>query len=174
MVRRLATITILWTLAACGACTNGGDTRDTSNAGAVATNDSAAVPGAAPSPPEGTVAQSQGQSFEQFWAAFRGAVLAGQKETIASVTRFPFETRGPSDDDPVRRHDRRGFPFLLDSLLGQESGMGDSETTRQLIQRTTTLTDRNVTPGAQQARVGDFVFLRTAGRWWFTRAYTDE
>ncbi len=45
---------------------------------------------------------AQQQSLQEFWTAFRGAVLAGDKNKIASMYKFPFETKGTSDDDPVR------------------------------------------------------------------------
>lgn len=168
MAGLLATRVALSAFMTFAACTAGSDAP-----GSARSDTQAAQSGAAP-PAEASIATAQTESFERFWQAFRQAILAGDRNTIAAVTRFPFETRGPSDDDPVGKRDRAGFPALLDSLLAQESGMGDSETTRQFIERTTTLTERNVAPGAKEARVGDFFFVNTDGRWWFARAYTDE
>ena len=48
-------------------------------------------------------AQLAVSDFSDFWQRFRSAALAGNVEQIADLTRFPFETRGPLDGDPVRR-----------------------------------------------------------------------
>ena len=168
MAGLLATRIGVAALVALAACTRGGDAH-----GDASSDTQVAQPGALATS-EGGIASAQTDSFERFWAAFRQAILAGDKNKIVAVTRFPFETRGPSDDDPVRKHERAAFRTLVDALLAGESGSASGGTTRQLIERTTTLTERNVEPGAKEARVGRFYFENVAGRWWFTRAYTDE
>jgi hypothetical protein len=168
MPRLLSTRVGVSALVALAACTGRGEA-----GGSTASDTQAGQSGAAASAEAATVV-AQTESFERFWPAFRQAILAGDKGKIVAVTRFPFETRGPSDDDPVRQHDRAAFPALLDSLLTQQSGSMSGGTTRQLIERTTTLTARNVAPGGKEARVGRFSFQNPDGRWWFTRAYVDE
>jgi hypothetical protein len=166
MPRLLSAFVGMSALVALAACQPGGE--------APGSADTQAAQTGAPPTHESTLTAAQGESFERFWAAFRQAILAGDREKVASVTRFPFETRGPSDDDPVRKHNRAAFPALLDSLLAQQSGSVSGGTTRQLIERTTTPSQRNVAPGAKEARVGRFSFENVDGRWWFTRAYTTE
>jgi hypothetical protein len=169
MARLLATVAAITTFVGLAGCSKGGD------AGGVATTDSPIGQSAATSPPQPDMVAAQGESFERFWMVFRQAVLAGDKDRVASMTRFPFETRGTMDDDPVKTHDRASFLRILDRLLADDAGTtAASETMRQYIERTTTLTERNVAPGDTEARVGNFGFARLGGRWLFTRAYIDE
>lgn len=113
--------------------------------------------------------------FATFWTGFRTAVLAGERDRIASMTEFPFRTRGPLDSDPVRTHDRAGFPRLLDRLLAQDPGTArETSTMRRLIQDKTAITERDVNSMGNQARVGNFVFRKVGEHWVFTLAYLDE
>ncbi|MDB4985726.1 MAG: hypothetical protein JWN04_904 [Myxococcaceae bacterium] len=61
------------------------------------------------------------ERLEVFWLAFRTAVAWGDKEAIADLARFPFETRGSDDSNPVREHDRAALIAMLDKLLEQDS-----------------------------------------------------
>jgi len=143
-----------------------------SGAGQVAATSASGASGATG---QSALVAAQTQPFDRFWAAFRQALLAGDKASIASVTRFPFETRGTSDDDPVKKYDRAAFPRVLDTLLAQQSDEGaDNETVRQFVSRTTTLPPRAVGDTGQDAAVGPFSFVRTGGRWQLTRVYTSE
>jgi hypothetical protein len=60
------------------------------------------------------------EGFQKFWSDFRQAVLAGDKEKVASMTQFPFKTRGLLDTDPVSTHDHGGFLRIFDRLLEQD------------------------------------------------------
>jgi hypothetical protein len=121
--------------------------------------------------------------FRAFWAAFRGAALAGDTVRVARLTRFPFRTRGTSDGDPVRQVARARFAALfVGPLLDSDPGLAAApETMRALIERTSVPDDRAVDPGGLRARVGDFVFERqrrsarsAVERWRFVMAYVDD
>lgn len=117
-------------------------------------------------------------TFVAFWAEFRRAALAGDTARVVALTRFPFRTRGPMDDDPVRRHARPAFPRLFfGRLLAADPGLRPTpDTMRDLLARTERPRGDAVDPGRRDARVGDFVFAR-AGRgapWRFTMAYTPD
>ena len=119
--------------------------------------------------------QSPLDGFRKFWSDFRQAALAGNREKVASMTGFPFRTRGPLDSDPVKTYDRASFLGILDKLLEQDSGLGrQPETMRRFIERTATVTDKMLGDGGATARVGAFSFQRMGGLWRFTSAYVDE
>ncbi len=109
----------------------------------------------------------------EFWTAFRAAVAATDREALASLTEFPFQTRGPSDRDPLVPRDRGSFQRIVGQLLEADPGMRPQpETMRDLIARTSDL--RPSPAGGTTARLGSFVFREVQGRWRFTMAYLDE
>ena len=113
--------------------------------------------------------------FQKFWSEFREAALAGNKEKIASLTEFPFETRGQLDESRVMKHDRASFLSILDKLLDQDTGLSpEPEPMRRLIGRMTRMTAKELGDDGQTARVGGFVFQRIKDRWVFTMAYVEE
>lgn len=116
------------------------------------------------------------ESFENYWPVFHTAIQNNDREKVASLTRFPFETRGDSDDDPVKKLGRDQFMQALDSLLNEDPGllMTGKETQREHIARSAKLTARQYSSGDESARVGVFQFEKQDGRWWFTRAYITE
>jgi hypothetical protein len=118
MARLLATVAAITTFVGLAGCSKGGD------AEGVATTDSPIGQSATTSPPQPDMVAAQGESFERFWMVFRQAVLAGDKDRVASMTRFPFETRGTMDDDPVKTHDRASFLRILDRLLTDDDADG--------------------------------------------------
>lgn len=115
-------------------------------------------------------------ALEAYWPAFRSAVEHNDPEKIAALTRFPFETRGDSDDDAVRKLTREQFLQALDSMLNEDPGllMNGKETQRQHIARSADLTERQYARGDESARVGVFQFDKQSSRWWFTRAYVSD
>lgn len=124
-------------------------------------------------------AVSAGESFatfEAYWPAFRAAIESSDKQRIASLTRFPFETRGDSDDDTVKKLTREQFLQALDAMLKEDPGllMNGKETQREHIARSATLTSRQYASGDETARIGNFHFEKHANEWWFTRAYVSE
>jgi hypothetical protein len=113
------------------------------------------------------------QALDQFWSAFRAAVAARDPGAIASLSEFPFKTRGPLDGDPVVAYDRPSFLRIVDRLFDQDTGMKpEPEAMRELIARTSRL--QVSSPGGSSARLGAFVFQSSEGRWRFTMAYLDE
>jgi hypothetical protein len=174
MLRRQAILAVASALLAAGGCAAPDDERAAAGreSGSVQAGSTTAASEAAG---QSSLVAAQTQSFDRFWTAFRQAVIAGDKNRIVSMTYFPFETRGTSDDDPVRTHDRASFLGILDRLLADDAGMqATPEPMRRYVERMTTLTDRNHEPGATEAGVGNFRFRLVGGRWLFTRAYMDD
>jgi hypothetical protein len=114
--------------------------------------------------------------FAAYWPEFREAVASGDRDKIAALTRFPFETRGDSDDDAVRKLGREEFLRALDSMLNEDPGLlvDGKETQRQYIARSAKLNARDYTSGDESAHVGVFLFEKHGNRWWFTRAYVSD
>lgn len=112
--------------------------------------------------------------FAKFWDDFRSAVLQGRAAQTAALTHFPFKTRGTMDDDPVVAHDRPWFLRSYKNLLAVDPGLSDGPwTMRKLIEQTTGAVANDAVSG-NRARIGDFLFEKINGRWWFTFAYFDE
>ena len=108
--------------------------------------------------------------FGSFWTMFRRAALENDITTLVTMTRFPLESRGPTDSDPVVRITREEFPQRFRSLLEQDSGMrAEPETLRECIERMVTV---NVITGS--ARVADLAFEQVEGRWWLVRVYRSK
>jgi hypothetical protein len=119
-------------------------------------------------------ADTAAKEFQSFWTEFRQAIMANDKEKVASMTRFPFKTRGTMDSDPVKKRAKESFLNILDKLLQTDPGLSaEPGTMRQLIERQATVTSKEVTT-QNFARVGDFVFEKAQGKWLFTMAFWDE
>jgi hypothetical protein len=115
------------------------------------------------------------EEFRNFWGQFRSSVLAGDKEQVASLTLFPFKTRGMLDSDPTRLHDRRAFIEMFDKLVMQDTGLKkEPEPMRDLIQRIETPQRQTVHKQQAMERIGNFVFQRIDHEWRFVMAYLDE
>ncbi|MBI2096501.1 MAG: hypothetical protein HYT43_02625 [Candidatus Taylorbacteria bacterium] len=117
--------------------------------------------------------EREAENFQSFWRTFRAAVVAGDTNGVMARTAFPFKTRGPLDDDPVKTHPAEEFPAMLAMLLRQDAGVAAAETPmKDLIARTDTVAERNFDRGHKTVRLGAFVFQVVDGKWWFTMAYT--
>jgi hypothetical protein len=129
-------------------------------------------------PPESAPPESRAaQTFQEFWSEFRGAVKADDKDKIASLTAFPFETRGGDDSDPVKKHDKASFLKILDRLLDSDSGVARKDKMRSLIDRKAEISSKDFGYGSEsdgECRVGSFVFKKRNGKWAFTSAFLEE
>jgi hypothetical protein len=142
----------------------------------------AAIPNAAPSsasatnatasdaaPPAGASARER---FNAYWSQFRSAIERNDKQALAALTRFPFETRGTYDDQPVRKHNAARFVEIIDELLEEDAGERKPISMRELILKTTEVTGNGFSE--VQAGVGNFEFLDLRKGWRFVRGYTDR
>lgn len=117
-------------------------------------------------------------SGNQFWHKFRQAVLANKVDQISSLTRFPFEVRGPDDSDPVKNYNRKSFGGIFKRVVVQpvllpSNGNFITKSMLQVIDDKKEITDKDyMIPEAFQ--VEQFEFQRIRGQWFFTRAYLEE
>ncbi len=122
--------------------------------------------------------ERQAQSFDAFWPAFRAAILSGDFEAVAGMTRFPLEVRGELDRDPVRRASRPELPRLLERALAADTGLSLREpiTNRRLIERTEdpVRPARGVVLSSDSARIAAFAFGRTSAGWRLQQVYLPD
>ncbi len=115
--------------------------------------------------------------FDRYWNRFRQAVINGETDTIASMTRLPLWVRGPDDSDPVVYYDRKEFKSILNSLLNQEVSLliGDRvicKTMLKVIKEKKQITEKDFTT-ASVVSVELFEFEKVNGKWLFTRGYLE-
>jgi hypothetical protein len=114
----------------------------------------------------------------QFWKAFKQAVLDDNKETIIALTHFPFEVRETDDSDAVKSYEQKDFDPLYERLISQqvyfpEGGSVSSKSMRQLIEGKPQITPGDfITPNLIQYI--QFEFERIGDKWFFARAYLEE
>jgi hypothetical protein len=123
------------------------------------------------------------QSPQDFWSEFRVAVLANDSAALQKVARFPFVTRGATDDEPNVSHDEAAFAGLLPKILAQDTGLTkEGETVRGYIERHPELPaivsgggqSVPVEADAAQFAVGPLNFAKTGNRWYWVSAYVEE
>lgn len=104
------------------------------------------------------------ESFPEFWKIFRQAILNSDTNQIITMTKFPFQTRGPLDDDPTIEYNKQKFLHVFQAFLNQSNGM-DLEGTTELesIKKTTTPNKTDIVN--DYARIGDLVFNKTKKGW---------
>ncbi|TDW97554.1 hypothetical protein [Dinghuibacter silviterrae] len=113
------------------------------------------------------------ENFFSFWHRFRTAVLDSDTAKIIGMTEFPFQTRGPLDDDPDTSYDKENFIPVFYSLLDQSGGIDTSGATEVDGINKTFYPNKKDTYNDQQARVGDFCFKKTGAGWKLYFAYTN-
>ncbi|BBA34878.1 hypothetical protein sS8_2934 [Methylocaldum marinum] len=116
--------------------------------------------------------------LQAFWTRFRQAVLAYDKNKVATMTRFPFEVRGVYYGDPGKDYNRKGFLAIYERLMVQRisvpSGNVSIEKSMiEFIEDKTEIAPKDVSTESRM-RFEQFVFERVRGRWLFTRAYLEE
>lgn len=115
--------------------------------------------------------------FRFFWVEFRNAVLDNDVATIKSLTRFPFETKGPLEDDPKKKFVAREFDLLWPRLLETDPHSWGPlrDSMKELIARREEPSVEEIsTEPSGQVQVGVFVFRKIKNRWMFTRAIVAE
>jgi hypothetical protein len=109
------------------------------------------------------------------WHIFRQAVINGDSDQAATMTKFPLEVRGEDDSDPVRYYDRKNFSVVFLKLISQQKVLlkGNGLVRRpvvELVKEKLDLVEKDF-QSSNQFRVYDFVFTRTKGRWSFVVGY---
>lgn len=115
------------------------------------------------------------KSAQQYWATFRIAVNQGDLSTIVSLTRFPFEVMGITDESEKRKVLPEEFILLFPSLLKIDPGISVAPTTmRHFVNTNAYLSATFCNTHGNQFRVGAWVFELTSMGWRFSQAFFDE
>jgi hypothetical protein len=101
--------------------------------------------------------------FIEFWQTFRKAIISNDTNAIFSSVKFPFETRGPQDRDPIIKYEQKDFLRVLSAFLKRSNGEPDDI-------RNTEIPDTSGIFGTE-ARVGNLEFNYSSGKWKLTFAY---
>ncbi len=139
-------------------------------------------PGKPVATPEQAASEAATQSPQEFWSSFRVAALAEDGAALKGIARFPFLTRGTTDDESSISHDEPAFAELLPKILAQDTGLSsEGETVRQYIERHPELPPI-ATGGGQSAPVevnatqftaGPLSFEKIGDRWYWVSAYLE-
>jgi len=113
------------------------------------------------------------EDFFTFWKGFRNAVINSDSSKIISMTKFPFQTRGPLDDDPIVTYNSGKFIHIFNAFLNQWNGQELNDTTElDDIKKTVTPNKNDIQKDL--ARVGDLVFNKNAKGWKLVLAYLNN
>ncbi|MBJ6799768.1 hypothetical protein [Geomonas propionica] len=115
---------------------------------------------------------------QDFWSRFRQAVLSGESDSVAAMTKLPLWVRGPDDSDRVVYYGRQDFKTVLKRLLNQEvsilkGGKVISRTMLEVIKEKKNLSSKDLqVPDSLSVEL--FYFQKVGGRWVFTRGYLED
>lgn len=113
------------------------------------------------------------RDFARFWAAFRSAVLADDREALVAMSRLPFTLHGQLDEDADEKVDAAGLQRQLPDLLLQDTGLSaEPQPMLELVERTKQ--PARPARGAKTVRVGQFEFALRPDGWRFAGAYVDR
>lgn len=115
---------------------------------------------------------------QKFWSAFRQAVLVNDKQTLISMTKFPFEVHSVDDSLPVKYYGPVDFPVTFNKILSQSeyllmNGKIVPKTMFGLIYDKKKVTSADLTT-PDFFRFYQLEFENVGGKWTFTRAYLEE
>lgn len=119
----------------------------------------------------------RGSVFRLFWVDFRQAVLDNDVSTVKSLTRFPFETKGPLEEDKRRKFLAKEFDVLWPRLLETDPHSWGPlrDSMKELIgRREEPVVEEIATEPTGKIKVGSFEFQKIKNRWYFTRAIVSE
>lgn len=109
------------------------------------------------------------KSFQEFWVGFRNAVIENDTNKLIQSTKFPLETRGTLDSDPIVKYDKKDFVRVIQKYLKQDTGLGiDNETEFDLIKKLDVYNKNDSqynVPIENWVRVGDFEFKKEGKEW---------
>jgi hypothetical protein len=133
--------------------------------------------------PTAIATEAATQTPQQFWSEFRAAAIAADSAALQKLARFPFVTRGATDDDPSISHDEAAFAELLPKILAQDTGLSkEGETVRQYLDSHPELpaiatgAGQSVPMGADATQfvAGPLSFEKIGNRWLWVSAYLED
>ena len=126
------------------------------------------------------VAQERIKSFDDFWPAFRKAVLAYDLGALDPLVSYPLTVKGTMDYDPVRKITRDKIVAALRWSFSQKGSIDDDsipeETNYDEIKRKVTIPapDYKFTSAQSEIMtVASFEFKKIGGKWKLCTIYVD-
>jgi hypothetical protein len=116
-------------------------------------------------------------AFRFYWIDFRRAALDNEVDTIKTLTRFAFETKGPLEGDKTKKYVAREFDLLWPRLLEADPhawGPLRDSMKEMIARREEPSVEEMATEQTGQIQVGVFIFRKIRDRWLFTRAILPE
>lgn len=126
-----------------------------------------------PQSPQETADPRTESVFRLYWVDFRQAALSNDFKTLRRLTRFPFELKGPLEDDKVKKYPAREFDLIWPRLLEADpkSWGPIRDSMRELIERREEPSVEEIAAEPSgEIQIGIFVFRKSKNRWRFTRA----
>lgn len=126
-----------------------------------------------PQSPQETADPRTESVFRLYWVEFRQAALSNDFKTLRRLTRFPFELKGPLEDDKVKKYPAREFDLIWPRLLEADpkSWGPIRDSMRELIERREEPSVEEIAAEPSgEIQIGIFVFRKSKNRWRFTRA----
>jgi hypothetical protein len=126
-----------------------------------------------PQSPQETADPRTESVFRFYWVEFRRAALSNDFKTLRQLTRFPFELKGPLEDDKVKKYPAREFDLIWPRLLEADpkSWGPIRDSMRELIERREEPSVEEIAAEPSgEIQIGIFVFRKSKNRWRFTRA----
>jgi hypothetical protein len=100
--------------------------------------------------------------FIKYWLDFRQAVLNSDTNKLITLSRFPIQTRGTFDGDPIIEYSKQEFVKVFNLFLKKWIGDGSSTTPYDIIKLTKIPAEEI---SHNQIRIGDMVFFLTNKKW---------
>ena len=117
--------------------------------------------------------ESSSGDFLNFWQNFRTAVLNSDTTQIMEQTQFPFQTRGPLDNDPTIEYSKKKFARVFAAFLNQWNGLDlNGGTELDLIKKTEIPNKDDVQNN--YVRIGDLVFDKSHKTWRLVLVYLND
>lgn len=126
---------------------------------------------AAPVEAAAPAAMSPADAWKRDHGAFVAAASAGDYAALTPMAVFPFQTRGPMDEDPVVHWEASDFPVLMKHYLASSSGYDVEQTELDDHKGQRGFQADDVASGT--LRVGDLVFTYVDGAWKASFCYID-
>ncbi|HWV16529.1 MAG TPA: hypothetical protein VN030_13940 [Cellvibrio sp.] len=114
--------------------------------------------------------------FQLFWQEFREASLADDYATLASLTKFPLQVKGLSDEPLAANYKANEFKKIFPQLLTQvvyqyQDGKLTETTLKEVIRKKEKIA---ASPKETEIRVDQIKFKLIDGKWFLTRAYIGQ